>query len=207
MAATQPAPLMLLISAPSGAGKTTLCRNLLDANPNLRRAITCTTRDPRPGETDGVDYHFMDAQTFLRRVESGHFLEHATVHGNSYGTLRQEVTRKLEEGHDVLLNVDVQGAASIRRAAEKDPLLQAALVTLFLMAASMEILETRLRNRASDSDEVIDRRLSAARQEAAQWRHFDYLLVSGTLEEDARRAQAILDAEHLRARRATAPQW
>jgi guanylate kinase len=206
MTSLHPNPLMLLISAPSGAGKTTLCRHLLEANPNMRRVITCTTRVPREDEKDGVDYHFLSAQTFLRRVESGHFLEHATVYGHSYGTLKSEVTTQLDEGADVLINVDVQGAASIRKAAEEDPLLRAALVTVFLTPPSMALLEKRLRKRASDSEEVIQRRLSIARQEAAQWRHFDYLLVSGTPEEDTRRAQAILDAERMRPRRAIPPQ-
>jgi guanylate kinase len=196
---------MLLISAPSGAGKTTLCNSLLEANPKMRRAITCTTRPPRDGEKDGVDYHFLAADTFLRRVESGHFLEHATVYGHSYGTLRSEVIQKLDEGIDVLINVDVQGASTIRKVAEDDPLLRAALVTLFLTPPSIEMLERRLRTRASDSDEVIARRLGVARQEAAQWRHFDYLLVSDTPKEDTRRAQAIVEAERMRPRRAVPP--
>src|SRR5437868_2936159 len=107
-------PLLVVISAPSGGGKTTLCRELLAARPDMTRAITCTTRDPRPGEHDGVDYYFLDAGSFLKRVQAGNFLEHATVFGNSYGTLKGEVLGKLREGRDVLLNVDVQGAAAIR---------------------------------------------------------------------------------------------
>jgi len=171
------------------------------ANPNLRRAITCTTRAPREGEKNGVDYHFLDSATFLRRVESGHFLEHAIVYGNSYGTLKSEVMEKLQQGQEVLINVDVQGAASIRQAAKFDVELDRALVTLFLTPPSMEILEKRLRSRASDSEEIIQRRLGVARQEAAQWRHFDYLLLSGTPEEDARRAQTIVEAERMRCHR------
>jgi len=198
-------PILLLISAPSGAGKTTLCTNLLEAVPNLRRAITCTTRAPREGEQDGVDYHFLDPATFLRRVESGHFLEHANVYGNSYGTLRSEVLEKLAGGFDVLINVDVQGAASIRRLAGADAALEAALVTLFLSPPGMDILEKRLRNRGSDSEEVVKRRLAVSLQEAAQWRHFDYLLLSGTPEEDTRRALAILQAERMRTRRSAPP--
>lgn len=205
MATTQSNPLIYLISAPSGAGKTTLCRKLLDDSASMRRAITCTTRPPRKGEKDGVDYHFLDPATFLRRVESGHFLEHATVYGYSYGTLKAEVSEKLEQGFDVLINVDVQGAAAFRKAALNDAALHAALVTVFLTPRNMEILEQRLRARASDSEEVISRRLGVARQEAAQWRHFDYLLVSTTPEEDARRGSAILQVEKMRPRRAEAP--
>ena len=206
MASPRPRPLMFLISAPSGAGKTTLCRNLLEASPNMRRVITCTTRPPREGEQDGMDYHFLDPATFLRRVESGHFLEHATVHGNSYGTLKSEVAEKLDQAFDVLITVDVQGAASIRKAALEDRVLHAALVTVFLIPPSMTVLEQRLRQRGSDPEEVIGRRLSVARQEAAQWRHFDYLLVSGTPEEDVQRALAILQVERLRAHRAVPPE-
>jgi guanylate kinase len=196
---------MFLISAPSGAGKTTLCNNLLSATPNMRRVITCTTRPPREGEKDGVDYYFLDPATFLRRVESGHFLEHATVYGNSYGTLKSEVLDKLDQGFDVLINVDVQGAASIRKVAKDNPALNAALVTVFLTPPTLEVLQQRLRNRASDSDEVVERRLGVARQEAAQWRHFDYLLISGTAEEDTRKALAILQAERMRPRRSVPP--
>jgi guanylate kinase len=194
-------PLMFLISAPSGAGKTTLCASLLNTCPNMRRVITCTTRPARAGEQDGVDYHFLDPATFLRRVQSGHFLEHATVYGNSYGTLKSAVVEKLEQGLDVLINVDVQGAASIRKAAEVDAALGRALVTVFLTPPSLEIIEQRLRKRAADSDEVIHRRLAVARQEAAQWRHFDYLLLSSTPEEDVRRALAIVETERMRCHR------
>jgi guanylate kinase len=202
MAQSQAKPLMFLISAPSGAGKTTLCTNLLEASSNLRRVITCTTRPPRAGEQDGVDYHFLDPATFLRRVQSGHCLEHASVYGNSYGTLKSEVAEKLDQGFELLINVDVQGAASIRKAAGTDPALGRALVTIFLTPPSMEILEQRLRTRAADPDDVIRRRLTMARQEAAQWRHFDYLLLSGTPEEDTRRALAIMEAERMRCQRA-----
>jgi guanylate kinase len=127
-----PNPLLIVISAPSGTGKTTLCEQLLAVLPNLSRAITCTTREPRPGEQDGVDYYFLDAATFLKRVQAGNFLEHATVHGNSYGTLKSEVLGRMRQGQDVLLTVDVQGAATIRQKAEEDPELGKALVSVFL---------------------------------------------------------------------------
>src|SRR4051812_8409622 len=132
MVAPTTSPLLVLISAPSGVGKTTLCRQLLEARPQMSRAVTCTTRPPREGERDGVDYYFLDAGSFLKRVQAGNFLEHATVFGNSYGTLKSEVLSKLRQGKDVLLNVDVQGAASIRKRAEEDPELERSLVTVFL---------------------------------------------------------------------------
>src|ERR1043165_8449511 len=147
MGAPNPNPLLIVLSAPSGTGKTTLCEQLLLARPNLTRAITCTTREPRSGEQDGVDYYFMDAATFLKRVQAGNFLEHATVYGNSYGTLKSEVLGKLRQGKDVVLNVDVQGAAAIRSEAEADPELKRALVTVFLAPPSLAVLEERLKKR------------------------------------------------------------
>ena len=113
-------PLLILISAPSGGGKTTLCHHLLAARPDLTRAVTCTTRPPRPGEKDGVDYHFLDPVEFERRVQAGDFIEHAMVFGRSYGTLRSELLDKLRAGRDLLLNVDVQGAATIRERAQTE---------------------------------------------------------------------------------------
>ncbi len=200
-------PLLVLISAPSGAGKTTLCQQLLAARPEMTRAITCTTRAPRTGEQEGVDYYFFDAASFLKRLQAGNFLEHATVYGHSYGTLKSEVLGKLRSGRDVLLNVDVQGAASIRAAAAEDPELQRSLISVFLSPASIGVLEERLRRRGTDAPAVIQKRLSVARQEIAQWKNFDYLLISGTIPEDLRRMQAILEAEKLRTQRSTAPEF
>ena len=139
------APLLIIISAPSGGGKTTLCQHLLERHPEMGRAVTCTTRQPRKGERDGVDYFFLDEPAFQRRVNAGDFLEHATVYGNSYGTPKSEVLARLRQGRDVLLNIDVQGAASVCASAEKDPALRHALVTVFLTPPSLEELATRLR--------------------------------------------------------------
>ena len=200
-------PLLIVISAPSGGGKTTLCQQLLAVRPNVTRAITCTTRSPRPGEQDGVDYYFLDAGTFLKRVQAGNFLEHATVYGNSYGTLKSEVLGKLRHGKDVVLNVDVQGAAAIRSGAEGDPELKRALVTVFLAPPSLDALEQRLKKRGLDSPAAIQKRLSVARQEIAQWKHFDYLIVSSAIPEDLRRMQAIMDAEKMRQGRANLPEY
>lgn len=206
-AAPAGSPLLVLISAPSGGGKTTLCQQLLAARPQMTRAVTCTTRDPRTGEQDGIDYYFLDAASFLKRVQAGNFLEHATVYGNSYGILKAEVLGKLRQGKDVLLNVDVQGAATIREKAQEDAELKRALVSVFLTPPSMSIIENRLRKRATDAPAVIQKRLSVARQEIAQWRHFDYLLLSDTIQEDLRRMLAILEAEKLRSIRAQAPEF
>jgi guanylate kinase len=200
------APLLILISAASGAGKTTLVNLLLAAQPNLARAITCTTRPPRAAEKDGVDYHFFTASEFLKRLHAGNFLEHATVYGNSYGILKSELLGKLRAGKDVLLNVDVQGAATIREQAETEPELRRALVTIFLTPPSLAVLEQRLRKRGADAASVIQKRLAVARQEIAQWKNFDYLLISGSKQEDLRRTLAIIEAEKMRAARSAAPE-
>ena len=199
-------PLLLVISAPSGGGKTTLCQQLLAARPTMTRVVTCTTRAPRPGERDGVDYYFLKAEDFLKRVQAGNFLEHATVFGNSYGTLKSEVLGKLRQGSDVLLNIDVQGAAAIRQKADGDPELKRSLVSIFLTPPSITILEERLKRRGTDSPAVIQKRLGVARQEIAQWKHFDYLLISDSIAEDLRRTLAIVEAEKMQTRRAHAPE-
>ena len=198
-------PLLIVISAPSGSGKTTLCQQLLAARPDITRAVTCTTRPPRPGEKDGVDYHFLDAAEFQRRVQAGDFLEHATVFGRSYGTLKSEVLDRLHRGRDVLLNVDVQGAAAIRERAQTEPELKRALVTVFLSPASVTVLEERLKKRGADTPGEIQKRLGVARREIAQWQNFDYLLISSTIQEDLRQMLAIVEAEKLRTARTAAP--
>ncbi len=198
--------LLIVISGPSGGGKTTLCEQLAKAEPNLARAVTCTTRPPRVGEKDGVDYYFLEAATFLKRVQAGHFLEHATVYGNSYGTLKSEVLNQLRQGRDVVLNVDVQGAASIRANAERNDELRDALITVFLTPPSLAMLEKRLRKRATESAAAIQKRLGVAREEIAQWKLFDYLLLSSTIAEDLRQMQMVLGAEKRRTSRAKAPE-
>ena len=200
-------PLLILISAPSGGGKTTLCQQLLAARPDMTRAITCTTRAPRPGEKNDVDYYFIEPADFQQRVQAGEFLEHATVFGCSYGILRSELLDKLRRGKDVLLNVDVQGAATIRDRAQAEPELKRALVTVFLTPPSISTLEERLKKRALDAPEEIQKRLGIARKEITQWKNFDYLLISSTIQEDLRRMLAIVEAEKMRAARAQAPEF
>ena len=200
-------PLLILLSAPSGGGKTTLSNELLAARPQTTRAVTCTTRPPRPGEQDGVDYYFLDAGSFLKRVQAGNFLEHATVYGNSYGILKAEVVGKLRQGKDVLLTVDVQGASTIRARAMEEAELKRSLVTVFLTPPNLEILEARLRKRNTDDNAVIQKRLSLAKQEFAQWKHFDYLVLSTSIKEDLRRMLAVVEAEKMRSNRATPPEF
>jgi len=201
----KPTPLLLLISAASGAGKTTLVRELLAARPEMKRAITCTTRPPREGEQDGIDYYFLTEERFARLLKAKKFLEHARVYGFSYGLLRAEVVKRLRAGSDVLVNVDVQGAATIRAKAAKDIELKRSLVTLFLTPPSIAVLEQRLHRRATDSDKVIARRLRAAKREIKQWSQFDYLVISDTVESDLRRTLTIIDSEKMRSSRSKAP--
>lgn len=195
---TMSLPLILLISAPSGAGKSTVGEALLKETTRLRRVVTCTTRPPRSGEVNGVDYHFLQPADFAQRVAKDEFLEHATVYDRSYGTLKSGVLEQLNAGQDVLLIIDVQGAASVRSRAKSDPVLSRALVTVFLSPPSLGELEQRLRGRAADSEESLQRRIQSARDEAARWGEFDYLVVSGSREDDLRRLRSIYEAETLR---------
>jgi guanylate kinase len=205
MSTAQSSALLIVVSAPSGAGKTTLCNELLAQDPRITRAVTCTTRHPRPGEREGIDYYFLSPEAFQEKVEQGLFLEHAAVHGRSYGTLKSEALTRLRSGHDVLLNIDVQGAASLRASAATDGELRRALVCVFLVPPSLGELERRLRNRAQDAEDEIQRRLAVARAEMAHWTDFDYVVVSDTVAQAVRRLQAILVAEHLRQSRVTLP--
>jgi guanylate kinase len=204
---TQNSPLLIVVSAPSGGGKTTLCDLLLAKCPNITRAITCTTRKPREGERDGVDYFFLDRETFQSKVAAGEFLEHATVYENFYGNLKSEVLNKLHSGKHVLLNIDVQGAASIRDAAKSVKELRDSLVSVFLTPATFNELESRLRKRGSESEETLARRLKEAKVELACWDQFDYLLISSTKEGDLRRMETILEAENMRQSRAVGPKF
>ena len=192
---------MIVVSAPSGAGKTTLCGNLLNADPQVKRVITCTTRPPRAGEKDGVDYFFLSRDVFEKKIENGEFLEYAVVHGNYYGTLKSEVFKIRESGNDVLLNIDVQGAGKIRERASQDEELKRSLVTVFVGATGMDVLEERLRKRALDSEETLQRRLLNAAEEIKRWHEFDYLIISGTMEEDLERLKAIVCTERMRTNR------
>lgn len=205
MPAKKTTPLLIVVSAPSGAGKTTLCNRLLKAAPNVTRAITCTTREPRPGEKDGVDYYFLRPDDFRRRVRAGRFLEHATVHGNHYGTLKGEVRNRLRAGNDVVLAIDVQGAAAIREEAAGDPRLRAALVEVFILPPSIDELQARLVKRKSETPGNLRKRLREARREIAQWKYYDYVIVSGSRAEDFRKFKAIYEAEKLRQHRVVPP--
>ena len=193
---TQTKPWILLISAPSGAGKTTLCDQLLRNNDCFERVITCTTRNPRSGERDGSDYHFLSHETFTEQLKQGAFMEHAVVYDQLYGTRKADIQAVLNKGKNPLLNLDVQGAANLREQASTHP--QARLVSVFLCPGSMDELERRLRGRQTESESMITKRLEAARREIEQWGSFDYFLESSSREQDLQRLQAITYAESMR---------
>lgn len=195
--------ILFLLSAPSGAGKTTVCRRLLSANRDLTRIVTCTTRPPRQGESDGADYYFLSREEFQDRADA--FLESAEVHGHRYGTLKSDVLEKVEGGKYALLSIDVQGAALLRRRAEAELWLRQCLVTVFLTPSSFAELERRLRKRGSEAEAEVHKRLAAAKRELEASEAFDYLVISDSMEEDLRRMQIILEAEKMRRRRTRLP--
>ena len=179
---------LLIVSGPSGSGKTTLCRRA-EKDGLTAYSISCTTRQPRPGEQDGVDYHFLTPEVFAAKVAAGEFLEHATVHGNSYGTLKSDIIDLLQAGKNVVMDIDVQGAASIR--ACDDAIIRRAYADVYIHVPSAE-LEARLRGRQTDSEEVIQLRLHNAAEEDARQGEYMFALVSGDREHDYSRFLALL---------------
>jgi guanylate kinase len=190
--------MLLVVSGPSGSGKTTLCRRLADSG-EVRYSISCTTRPPRPGEKDGRDYHFLTCEEFERRLKAGDFLEHAMVHENWYGSLKSEVLSRLTSGSDVVMDIDVQGAAQVRNC--QDPDIRLAMVDLFVMPPGENELLARLSGRGTDTAEVIALRMANALDEMSHWREYTYVLLSSTREEDYSRFLALVTAERLRVSR------
>lgn len=190
--------ILFVVSGPSGSGKTTLCRRL-SAEKLAHHSISCTTRQPRPDEIPDQHYHFVSREDFAARVAAGDFLEHALVHCNHYGTLRSEVMGYLEAGTDVVMDIDVQGAAQVRACTE--PAIQRARIDLFVMPPSEEELRARLTGRGTDSEETIALRMTNAIGEMSHWPSYTYRLLSATHEEDYLRVKAILTAEQLRVSR------
>lgn len=192
----EPAPrgTLFVISAPSGAGKTSLLRTLLERQPELLLSVSHTTRPQRRAEQDGVNYHFVSRDTFLAMRERGDFLEHAEVFGNFYGTSALWVDDQLATGADVVLEIDWQGAAQIR---ERLP----DTVSIFILPPSLDALSERLNTRGEDSPEVIQRRLSEAQLEMSQYRQYDYLVVNDRFDEAANELQAIFVSQRLRLER------
>jgi guanylate kinase len=186
-------PSLFVVSAPSGSGKTTLCQRLLSTVPGLARSVSVTTRPPRRGEISGHDYWFVTEAEFLRRRRSGEFLEWAKVFGAYYGTLRRTVERSLHGGRDVLLSIDVQGAAQVRRRCPEH-------VSVFILPPSMAVLRRRLLDRGLDTPQAIRRRLTVARRELRQAGRFDYAIVNEDLEAAVDAFRAVVMAERARVR-------
>ena len=182
---------LYIVSAPSGAGKTSLVQALLAADTNVRKSISYTTRKPRPGEQDGRDYHFVELETFEAMVARKVFLECATVHGNRYGTSREWVLEHTGKGEDIVLEIDWQGAAQVRS-------LHPQVVSVFILPPSLEHLEARLRDRAQDGDDIIRQRLAAAPGEIAHFEEFDYVIINDDFNRAALDLASIIRAERLK---------
>ena len=197
-------PIIFIVSAPSGAGKTTLCDRLQKEFGSMYYAITCTTRPPREGEVDGKSYYFLTREEFDRRLQAGGFFETAVVHGYLYGSPKAPVIEALKNGKDVLMNLDVQGAARIREcvreASDGDPL-NRELIDIFVVPPSLEVLKNRLVKRGKDGMDVIDRRLKQAEIEISHWNEYKYMVVNDDLAEAYDNMRAILLAEHHRIRK------
>ena len=193
--------LIFVVSAPSGAGKTTLCDKLQKDFKDIHYAITATTRAPRGGEIDGKSYYFMSREGFEKRLAEGGFIESAVVHGNLYGSPKAPVVAALADGCDVLMNLDVQGAAAVRnyiRNAPADDPLKCPLVDIFVVPPSAEILRNRLVARGTDALEVIEKRMKQAREEIAHWKEYKYMVVNDDLAEAYDNMRAIILAERHR---------
>jgi guanylate kinase len=192
--------ILFVISAPSGAGKTTVVQ-ALRKNLNLFYSVSCTTRAPRTGEINGEHYQFISAADFSARIEAGDFLEHAKVHEDLYGTLREPVLTNLKNGVDVLIDIDAQGAATIRNS--DNPIVRQALADIFIMPPNIEELQRRLAKRGTETAQQIDARLATARREMELWRDYRYTVVSGSIEQDLETVRDIMSAETFLTRRLT----
>jgi guanylate kinase len=185
---------LFIVSAPSGTGKTSLVRALLQSNLSLALSISHTTRPPRPGEINGRDYHFVTTETFREMQLNGEFIESAEVYGNLYGTSQQWVNKIISSGQDILLEIDCQGAQQIRR-------LFPQAVGIFIIPPSVEVLATRLKTRAQDNPEIIQKRLAAAREEISHIAEYDYVIINDILEHALSDLASIVKAEHLKQNR------
>jgi guanylate kinase len=190
--------ILFVISAPSGAGKTTVVQALRKTG-KFFYSVSCTTRAPRPGEIDGEHYRFLSLADFHAQIDAGDFLEHAKVHQDLYGTLRQPVLTNLQNGINVLIDIDTQGAATIRNC--DDPIIRQALADIFIMPPDVQELRKRLMKRGTETPQQIDSRLATAMREMELWRDYRYTIVSGSVEEDLANVRNIMSAETFLSRR------
>lgn len=189
--------ILLVLSSPSGAGKTSIARALLEREPDLQFSVSVTTRKPRAGEVDGHHYHFIDIDRFNRMVKEGALLEHAGVFGNYYGTPRRPIDEALAAGRDVILDLDWQGTQQLRQAMRDD------VVSVFILPPDHETLEKRLKSRAQDSDEIVQSRMKKSAEETSHWPEYDYVIINDDLEASIALAKSILAAERAKRERLT----
>lgn len=192
--------ILFVVSAPSGAGKTTLC-DALRQTPDFVYSVSCTTRPPRSGESEGEDYYFLSKDDFTKRVSNGEFLEHAKVHDHHYGTLREPVVTNLNKGVDVLIDIDIQGAAAIRNCGDK--VIKQALCDVFIMPPDLNELRRRLAKRGTETPQQVDLRIGTAAREMELWRDYRYTIISKSIEEDLLKFRHIMGAERYLSRRLT----
>lgn len=191
-------PLLIVLSAASGAGKSSLCRALVDRRADIVYSVSCTTRAPRGGEVDGQSYHFLSEAEFRRRVAAGDFLEYAEVHGNWYGTLRQTVEQAMQQGNSIVMDIDIQGAQQFRERLSqlpKDDLVRKGFVDIFIQVPSMEELRRRLEQRGEDAPEVIEKRLANAQREMAEAPAYRYKIVNADFEQAVEELLRIINKE------------
>lgn len=183
--------ILFVVSAPSGAGKTTLCRNVLETLPDIKFSVSYTTRSPRQGEVDGVHYNFVDKEEFRGMIASSEFIEWAEVHGNFYGTSRKKIAEMTLAGIDVLLDIDVQGARQVKESLPDS-------ILIFILPPSFEVLKERLTGRMTDTDEVIERRLKKAADEIGEYKNYDYVIVNNVIENALTELKSVIIAERVR---------
>lgn len=193
--------LLMVLAGPAGSGKTTLCERMVAELDQVERVVTCTTRKPREGEQDGVDYHFLDDEQFDRAINTGAFLEWAKVHANRYGVLKSVIQDKLDQHIDLVMNIDVQGVANLRSAAAEHAVISKRLVTVFILPTDLNVVRERLRGRGQDDEAEIERRVKTAEKEIELWPEFDYVITTKSKDEDYASVLNIWKAEKLRAMR------
>lgn len=191
----------LILSGPSGSGKSSICREVMKRHPDVAFSISCTTRAPRGTERHGVDYHFLRRDEFMAKIGAGEFIEYAEVHGNFYGTLKSEVLDRVTKGIDVILDIDVQGAAKVHELCRSNDIFRDCAEFVFVAPPSHAELERRLRGRGTDAEEVILRRLENSKLEISRWREYSYLLVNDDFESAVEKFNALLLAFRMSTKR------
>lgn len=188
--------LVIIVSGPSGSGKTSVCNAVRKELGNLQFSVSCTTRSPRVNEAHGKDYYFISREEFDRRAANNEFIEHAEVYGNFYGTLKSELIDKIKAGHDILLDIDVQGALQIKKYSQNDKEIAGCLELIFIAPPNFAELEKRLRSRQTDAEAAILKRLQTAKSELVLWKEYDYILVNRDINETVREMKNVIETLH-----------